>query len=146
MSNFAHLQPPTLPYIGMHDTLTCGLQFITSAKHTQLARWDCKHCGATNHYPDNCPFLPNHSPTITGGQRAVTRGQPNSDTPSKRATKNRSLVGTSTATLAAAHIVNSPTTVSTVKPTMQSKTVPNTVHPLNCNHGLQYDRLYSNGN
>ena len=78
MSNFVHLQPLTLPYIGMHNTLTCGLQFMTSAKPTQLACWHCKHCGATNHYPDNCPFRPNHSPTITGGQRAVTRGKPNS--------------------------------------------------------------------
>ena len=78
VSNFVHLQPLTLPYIGMHNTLTCGLQFVTSAKPTQLARWHCKHCGATNHYPDNCPFLANHSPTITGGHRAVTREKPNS--------------------------------------------------------------------
>ena len=59
MSNFVHLQPLTLPYIGMHNTLTCGLQFMTSAKPTQLARWHCKHCGATNHYPDTTvPFVP----------------------------------------------------------------------------------------
>ena len=78
ISNFIHLQPLTLPYIGMHNTLTCGLQFMTSAKPIQLAHWHCKHCGATNHYPDNYPFRPNHSPTITGGQRAVTRGKSNS--------------------------------------------------------------------
>ena len=41
--------------------------------------------------------------------------------------QNRSLVRTSTATHAAAQIVNSPTAVSTVEPTMQSKTVPNTI-------------------
>ena len=52
-------------------------QFMTCAKPTQLARWPCKHCGATNHYPDNCPFRPNYSPPITGGQRAITRGQYN---------------------------------------------------------------------
>ena len=40
---------------------------------------------------------------------------------------SQSLVGTSTATLATAQIVNSPTAVSTVEPTMQSKTMPNTV-------------------
>ena len=97
VSNFVHLQPLTLPYIRMHNTLVCGLQFMTSAKPTQLARWHCKHCGATNHYPDNCPFHPNHSPTIAGGHRAVTREKPNSGsymapypnrTPSKSATKN----------------------------------------------------------
>ena len=67
---------PTLRWDARHTDL--WLQFMTSAKPTQSARWPCKHCGATNHYPDNCPFRPNYSPTITGGQRAVTRGQPNS--------------------------------------------------------------------
>ena len=67
---------PTLRWDARHTDL--WLQFMTSAKPTQSARGPCKHCGATNHYPDNCPFRPNYSPTITGGQRAVTRGQPNS--------------------------------------------------------------------
>ena len=67
---------PALRWDARHTDL--WLQFMTAAKPTQLARWPCKHCGATNHYPDNYPFHPNHSPTITGGQRAITRGQPNS--------------------------------------------------------------------
>ena len=67
---------PALHLDAQHTDL--WLQFVTSAKPTQLARWPCKHCGATNYYPDNCPFHPNHLSTITGGQRAVTRGQPNS--------------------------------------------------------------------
>ena len=130
MSNFAHLHPLTLHYIGMHNTLTCRLQFMTSAKLTQLACWHCKHCGATNHYPDNCPFHPNFSPTITGEQRAITGGKPNSGSYMEyhpnQPPKNRSLVRTSTTTLAATQIVNLPTAVSTVEPTTQSKTVKNT--------------------
>ena len=68
--------------------------------------------------------------TITGGERAVTRGNLTLDHtwhPIQISHQNRSLVTTSTTTLAATQIINSPTAVSTVEPTMQSKTVPNTV-------------------
>ena len=33
----------------------------------------CTHCGATNHYPDHCPFILNPLPGITGGQWVTTR-------------------------------------------------------------------------
>ena len=48
----------TLHWDARHTDL--WLQFMTSAKPTQLACWPCKHCGATNHYPDNYPFRPNN--------------------------------------------------------------------------------------
>ena len=53
------------------------LQCMT-ARSTQSTRWPCTHCGTTNHYPDHCPFRPNPSPAITGGQQVTTRGQPSS--------------------------------------------------------------------
>ena len=67
---------PSLRWDVRHTDL--WLQFMTAAKPPQSARWPCKHCGDTNHYPDNCPFRPNHLLAIPGGQRAITREQPNS--------------------------------------------------------------------
>ena len=134
----------------MHNTLTCGLQFMTSAKPTQLARWHCKHCGATNHYSDNCPFRPNHSPTITGGQRAVTRGNltPDHTWHSIQISHQKPI---------ACRDFNHNTCcrpdckfAHCYEHCQANHAVQDCAkygwHPLNCNHGLQYDRSYSNRN
>ena len=45
--------------------------FTTNAMH---ARWPCPHCGATNHFPDRCPFRP--SPVSTGSGDRQPSGHP----------------------------------------------------------------------
>ena len=97
------------------------LQCMTSTKPTQIACWPCKHCGATNHYPDNCPFHPNHHQQSLVDKGLLLEGNLIPDHtwhPIQISHQNQSLVRTLTATLAAAQIVNSSTAVSTVEPTM----------------------------
>ena len=61
------------------------LQCVTSPP--SAIHWPCSHCGATNHYPINCPFRPHTVPTptnesrpsttsLTSGQHLVTGGHP----------------------------------------------------------------------
>ena len=65
--NSTRLQLQTLTYIGTYTIQTCGFNVHITAKPTQTTRWPCiRHCGATNHYPDHCPFRPNLSPEFTG--------------------------------------------------------------------------------
>ena len=92
---------PTLYWDARHTDL--WLQCMTTTKATQSVHWPCKHCGATNHYPDNCPFRVNPLPAITSGQRATTRGLPNSRSNTEPySNQSRPITaGTSTATLAA---------------------------------------------
>ena len=59
------------------DHADLWLQCMT-ARSMHSTHWPCAHCGATNHYPDHCPFRPNPSLAITGGQRVTTRGHPSS--------------------------------------------------------------------
>ena len=46
------------------------LQCVTSP--SSAICWPCSHCGATNHYPTNCPFCPHTVPTSTNESRPST--------------------------------------------------------------------------
>ena len=76
-SSLAKLRYPIPHACILRLQFVLGCKFMTAAKPPQSAQRPCKHCGATNHYLINCPFHPNHLLTIPGGQRAITRGQPN---------------------------------------------------------------------
>ena len=52
---------PTLRWDTRHTDL--WLQCVTSP--SSAIRWPCSHCGATNHYPTNCPFRPHTVYTYT---------------------------------------------------------------------------------
>ena len=64
------------------------LQCVTAPSLSTI-RWPCSHCGATNHYPRNCPFRPHaipaptdshrqaNAPSSSGGQHTATGGLPN---------------------------------------------------------------------
>ena len=70
---------PSIRWDKCHTDL--WLQCMSTSKSTQSPRWLCKHCGATNHYPDHYPFRPNPLPAFTGGQQVNTRGVPNTGHP-----------------------------------------------------------------
>lgn len=105
------------------------LQFMSGTKPTQPTCWPYNHCGATNHYPDNCPFHPYHSPMITGGQRLLLEGNPTQEIKCHptQIRESHLLVRTSTATPANAQTVSLPTAVNTAEPTMLEKAAPNAV-------------------
>ena len=94
-----------------------------TAKPRQSTRWPCTHCGITNHYPDHCPFCPNPSPAITGGQRVTTRGQPSSR-PTVAIQSNQPHAGTSTALSAVTLNASIPIAVSIVGPITPLETAP----------------------
>ena len=77
--NLEPWQHPTLLYAGILVIQTFGynvLQCVTAAS-TSAIRWPCSHCGATNHYPRNCPFRSQAIPAPTNGQRPTTTSTSN---------------------------------------------------------------------
>ena len=64
------------------------LQCVTAPSLSTI-RWPYSHCGATNHYPQNCPFHPHakpapteshrqaNAPSSSGGQHTAIGGLPN---------------------------------------------------------------------
>ena len=65
---------PSLHWDTRHTDL--WLQCVTAAS-TSAIRWPCSHCGATNHYPRNCPFRSQAIPAPTNGQRPTTTSTSN---------------------------------------------------------------------
>ena len=53
------------------------LQCVTQSSAQQSRRWPCPHCGATNHYPERCPFCPYSAQPASNKQWNVNRVQPN---------------------------------------------------------------------
>ena len=51
------------------------LQCITPSGIQQSKWWPCPYCGATNHFPDRCPFCANSSKQLSSGQWNHTKGQ-----------------------------------------------------------------------
>ena len=64
---------PSLRWDTRHHDL--WLQCITLSSVQQSSRWPCPFCGATNHFPDRCPFRANFSRQLPSGQRNDTGGQ-----------------------------------------------------------------------
>ena len=64
---------PSLHWDTRHHDL--WLQCITPSSIQQSSRWPCPFCGATNHFPDRCPFHANSSRQFPSGQRNDTGGQ-----------------------------------------------------------------------
>ena len=66
----------TLVFVGtklLHTDL--WLQCMSAARPSQSPRQPCKHCSATNHYPewpDHCPFHFNPLPVFIGGHYKKT--------------------------------------------------------------------------
>ena len=58
------------------------LQCVTHSSAQQSRRWPCPHCGATNHYPERCPFCPYSAQQAPNRQWNINRGQPNTRVPS----------------------------------------------------------------
>ena len=67
---------PSLRWDTRHPDL--WLQCITPSGIQQSKRWPCPYCGATNHFPDRCPFRTNPSKQLSSGQWNHTKGQHNS--------------------------------------------------------------------
>ena len=65
---------PSLRWDTRHTDL--WLQCVTAASNSTI-RWPCSHCGATNHYPRNCPFRSHTIPTFTDGQRSTITSSSN---------------------------------------------------------------------
>ena len=53
------------------------LQCVTQSSAQQSRRWPCPYCGATNHYPERCPFRPYSAQPAPNKQWNANRGQPN---------------------------------------------------------------------
>ena len=70
---------PSLRWDMRHADL--WLQCLTPTSTQQPKRWPCIHCGATNHYPDHCPFRPHIAKQTPGGPGDTNRGQLNIRTP-----------------------------------------------------------------
>lgn len=62
---------------------TCNTVKCTAVKTAQQSRqWPYPHCGATNHFPEHCPFRPYSAQPAPNKQWNVNRGQPNIRIPS----------------------------------------------------------------
>ena len=53
------------------------LPCVTQSSAQQSRRWPCPYCGATNHYPERCPFRPYSAQPAPNKQWNANRGQPN---------------------------------------------------------------------
>ena len=60
---------PSLRWDIRHTDL--WLQCVTSTS-SPMSRWPCPYCGATTHYPSNCPFCYHTAPISASGQQPST--------------------------------------------------------------------------
>ena len=79
---------PSLRWDTHHHDL--WLQCITPSSVQQSSRWPCPFCGATNHFPDWCPFHANSSRQFPSGQQNDTGGQSSGASKSVTFSKNPS--------------------------------------------------------
>ena len=79
---------PSLRWDTRHHDL--WLQCITPSSVQQSSRWPCPFCGATNHFPNRCPFRANSSRQLPSGQRNDTGGQSSGASKSVTFSKNPS--------------------------------------------------------
>ena len=79
---------PSLSWDTRHHDL--WLQCMTPSSVQQSSQWPCPFCGATNHFPDRCPFRANSSRQLPSGQRNDTGGQSSGASKSITFSKNPS--------------------------------------------------------
>ena len=79
---------PSLRWDTRHHDL--WLQCITPSCVQQSSRWPCPFCGATTHFPDQCPFHANSSRQLPSGQWNDTGGQSSEASKSVTFSKNPS--------------------------------------------------------
>ena len=101
------------------------LQCVTAPSLSTI-RWPCSHCGATNHYPRNCPFRPHAIPAPTDSHRQANAPSSSSGQHAysyRRVTQLQTVLPTTAQFVAARH-VNSFTNASFVGPATVPRTVP----------------------